>query len=94
MSTGGGAPCFHDNMIHMNSVGKTIFLDVPAIEIADRLKKTNLNERPLFSQLNSEQLKNEIELLRSHRIGFYMQAKLIFEGANISVDSIASAVTN
>lgn len=28
ISTGGGAPCFFDNMEFMNRVGKTVFLDV------------------------------------------------------------------
>src|SRR5438874_1229377 len=33
MSTGGGAPCFFNNIKQMNDSGKTIFLDVPAKEI-------------------------------------------------------------
>src|SRR5260221_14675660 len=42
MSTGGGAPCFHNNMSLMNNSGKTIFLDVPAKEIGYRLELTGL----------------------------------------------------
>jgi len=75
MSTGGGAPCFYDNITLMNQSGTTIFLDVPASEIARRLEETNLNERPLFSKLSSEQLKDKIEWLRSQRIIYYRQAK-------------------
>jgi len=88
MSTGGGAPCFHDNMLQMNNFGQTIFLDVPAKEIAHRLEKTNLTERPLFSKLSQEQLKDKIEFLRSQRMRFYKQAKFIFEGNNIPVETI------
>jgi shikimate kinase len=94
MSTGGGAPCFHDNMEKMNDSGKTIFLDVPAKEIANRLVKTNLNDRPLFAKLSSDQLKDKIEFLRSQRISFYKKAKYIFEGNDISVESIISKITN
>ena len=77
MATGGGAPCFFDNMAVMNQSGKTIFLDVSATEIARRLQETNLTERPLFSKLSSEQLKDKIEWLRSQRISFYKQAQHI-----------------
>ena len=93
MSTGGGAPCFHDNMTKMNDSGKTIFLDVPAKEIAHRLEKTDLTERPLFSKLSSEQFKDKIEFLRSQRIGFYKKAQFTFEGNDISVESIISKIT-
>jgi shikimate kinase len=75
MATGGGAPCFFDNMSLMNQSGLSIFLDVPASEIARRLQQTNLTERPLFSKLSSDQLKDKIEWLRSQRISFYRQAK-------------------
>jgi shikimate kinase len=94
MSTGGGAPCFFDNMKQMNDSGKTIFLDVPAKEIADRLEKTNLTERPLFSKLSLEQLKDKIEFLRSQRISFYKMAEYIFEGREMPVESIISKVTS
>jgi shikimate kinase len=93
MSTGGGAPCFHDNMKKMNDSGKTIFLDVSAKEIADRLEKTNLVERPLFARLSPDQLKDKIEFLRSQRIGFYKQASIIFNGSDIPIETIVSAIT-
>jgi len=94
MSTGGGAPCFHDNLAEMNGTGKTIFLDIPSREIAGRLAKTNLNERPLFAKLSLEQLKDKIEFLRSQRIGFYKMAKYIFAGNDIDVESIISKITD
>ncbi len=94
MSTGGGAPCFHDNMVQMNASGKTVFLDVPAKEIANRLEKTNLTERPLFAKLSAEQLKDKIEFLRSQRIVFYKQAKFVFEGSDLPVEMIFSKITD
>jgi shikimate kinase len=77
MATGGGTPGFFDNMMQMNQSGKTVFLDVPTAEICARLQKTNLSTRPLFSDLNLEQLKAKIDLLRSQRIDFYKQASVI-----------------
>lgn len=92
MSTGGGAPCFHDNLNIMNQSGKTIFLDVPAKEIASRLVKTNLSERPLFAKLSDDVLKDKIEFLRSQRISFYRQANFVFEGSDFVVEEIAQRI--
>ena len=38
ISTGGGAPCFFDNMEFMNRVGKTVFLDVHPDVLFRRLR--------------------------------------------------------
>ncbi len=91
MATGGGAPCFHHNMELMNQFGKTIFLDVPAKKIADRLMKTNLSERPLLAKLNEDVLKDKIEFLRTQRIHFYKQANFIFSGNEISIEKVIAA---
>jgi shikimate kinase len=74
MATGGGTPCFFDNMEQINKAGKSIFLDVPAHEIATRLKRSSQNKRPLFENLYDEELKAKIESLRSQRIPFYQKA--------------------
>jgi shikimate kinase len=87
MATGGGAPCFFDNMSAMNSFGKTVFLDVDTSEICSRLEKTNLSERPLFSNLSLDQLKIKIDSLKSQRIEFYKQAKVAIS-TNITVVEI------
>jgi shikimate kinase len=92
MSTGGGTPCFHDNLKIMNQSGKTIFLDVPAKEIASRLAKTNLSERPLFAKLNGDVLKDKIEFLRSQRISFYKQANFVFAGSDFLIEEIAQRI--
>ena len=47
VATGGGAPCFYDNMDLMNRTGVTLFLDVDSYELADRLIKSK-TERPLI----------------------------------------------
>ena len=91
MATGGGAPCFFDNMPIMNQSGKTIFLDVPASEIARRLQKTELIERPLFSKLSDDQLKDKIEWLRSQRISFYKQAGHVISNL-VSLEELVTLV--
>ena len=58
MATGGGAPCFFDNLELMNQTGITIFLDVPTKEIARRISSQS-DTRPLLLNLDFEQLKDK-----------------------------------
>ncbi len=88
MATGGGAPCFFDNIKTMNELGITIFLDVPTIEIAKRIVSSKGEERPLLKASGIDGLKDQIEFLRSQRIGFYKQAKMSFAGNQISSSQI------
>jgi len=88
MATGGGAPCFFDNMETINKSGKSIFLDISAKEIARRIKRSNLNKRPLFENLHDEELKDKIEFLRSQRIPFYQKAHLHLKGEEIQVNEL------
>lgn len=91
MATGGGTPGFFDNMKLMNRFGKTIFLDISSPEICARLQKTDLSLRPLFANLNPEQLKNKIDLLRSQRIDFYKQASVTVS-ADTTLDDIEKRI--
>jgi shikimate kinase len=88
MATGGGAPCFFDNIKMMNESGITIFLDVPTMEIAKRIILSKGEERPLLKSNGIDGLKDQIEFLRSQRISFYKQAKMTFTGEQISVKEI------
>jgi shikimate kinase len=90
MATGGGAPCFFDNMEVMNQAGTTIFLDVPAKEIAKRISGQSVN-RPLLLNLSFEELKDKIEFLRSQRKPFYRIAKHTCKGAGITVTDLEFA---
>lgn len=87
MATGGGAPCFKDNMEMMNASGITIFLDVPAKEICSRILKQSQN-RPLLKHETPDSLKDRIEFLRSHRIPFYRKANHSLSGNEISPQKI------
>ncbi len=88
MATGGGAPVYHGNMDKMNEAGVSIFLDVPAKEIAERIAKTPVAQRPLLNSSGLDGLKDQIEFLRSQRIQFYKQATHIFSGASITSEEV------
>jgi len=88
LATGGGAPVFFDNMEFMNKIGQTIFLDVPAREIANRILRSNKEERPLLAKLAPDELKDQIEFLRSQRIRFYNQATYKLSADTILVEDV------
>ncbi len=92
LATGGGAPCFFNNMEIMNESGATIFLDVPLSEILGRLSKTDLNTRPLFSGLNADMVKAELLKLRTERLPFYSKAKIQLTKENLQTKEILEAI--
>ncbi len=49
LATGGGTPCFHDNMALLNQAGITLWLDVPVAELAARLAPEEVAKRPLLA---------------------------------------------
>jgi shikimate kinase len=92
MATGGGAPCFFDNMEQMNLSGMTVFLDVPTMEIAGRIISSKGEERPLLKSNGIDGLKDQIEFLRSQRLSFYSQASLTIRGDQIDSNKIIEKI--
>lgn len=74
VSTGGGAPCFFDNMDWMNQHGNTIFLDMPVSVLAERLWKGR-EKRPLLAGLVKQEYEAFISVRLNTRLTFYLQAK-------------------
>ena len=91
MATGGGTPCFHNNMELMKLSGIVIFLDVPPSEIANRTSH-QLQNRPLLKNETKDSFKDRIEFLRSQRTAFYQQAHYILEGTNITSTAIIDLI--
>ncbi|MGB4776233.1 MAG: shikimate kinase, partial [Daejeonella sp.] len=54
VATGGGAPCFHDNMDWMDQNGVTIYLSLPAKALANRLENSKTT-RPLIEDLKGDE---------------------------------------
>ena len=78
ISTGGGLPCFHDNMTIMNERGITVYLDVPMEELAVRLGFSK-NVRPVLKKRSGEELIDFIKGNLMVRKPFYEQAKIRFQ---------------
>ncbi len=92
VATGGGAPCFGDNLAMMQATGTTVFLDVPALEIAKRMDQGHTHARPLLATIDQYSLKDHIEFLRSQRLPFYRQAHHTLKGSAITVGDVLMAL--
>ena len=73
ISTGGGTPCFFDNIGHMNSKGTTVYLQVPVERLFKRLSIAR-KQRPLIKDKTDEELRAFIAEQLAKREPFYSQA--------------------
>jgi shikimate kinase len=78
LACGGGTPCFHDNMMVMNSLGITVWLNTPKEIMAARLLE-EAGHRPLINGLSPERLQEFIEDKLEERLQFYNQARIIID---------------
>lgn len=83
LATGGGAPCFFDNMDLMNNAGFCVFLDVEISSLVNRLIHAK-TERPLIKGKSPEELHVFIEGLLAKRRPYYEKARYILKGSEIT----------
>jgi shikimate kinase len=91
VSTGGGTPCFFDNMAWMNNNGLTIYIDMPAAALAKRLEQGK-HKRPLLKDLDEAGLVDFITGKLQDRLSHYNQAQLIIDGINLNTELLKAAV--
>lgn len=77
LATGGGTPCFHDNINVLNANTFTLWLDVPAAVLARRLERGGAARRPLLAAAGPQLAASLAETLAA-RQRFYSQARLRF----------------
>lgn len=78
ISTGGGAPCFFDNMEFMNEMGTTVYLKVSVEELAKRLEVCK-STRPVLKGRSGDELVAFIAENLNKRTPHYMQASIVFD---------------
>lgn len=88
ISTGGGTPCFFDNMDYMNSVGTTIYLKAAPEALADRLN-TCKDKRPLIKDKSEEELLTFVAENLAKREPYYSKAIIVHEpGELVNKDDV------
>ena len=86
ISTGGGTPCFFDNMLWMNKRGKTVFLQA-TLEVLFARLKVGRETRPLLANLTDMELKRFIDSRLKERLPFYQLA--VYSYSSDHLESLA-----
>ncbi|MFM6977010.1 MAG: shikimate kinase [Sphingobacteriaceae bacterium] len=87
VSTGGGTPCFFDNIDWMNQQGKTIYMHVPVGALAIRLENSKTN-RPLIGDRKGEELQAFIADKLAEREAYYQKAQMMVSGLDMTADKM------
>ena len=78
-ATGGGYPCWEDNMECLHELGTSIYIRWKAPDLAARLMLTDLNERPVLQGKTKEELLAFIQPQLEAREPFYLKADYIID---------------
>ena len=91
VSTGGGAPCFCDNMNIMQTYGETIYLRIDEDILLERLKVA-AKSRPIVMGKSEEELREYVSNLKKNCEHHYTQAKHIVSGRLLKVSDILNVI--
>lgn len=87
VSTGGGTPCFFDNMQWMKENGTTIFVRVSPTTSFHRIMNAK-RKRPLVYGKTEEELRQYVENHYNSRLPIYEQANFIVKGENFDIEEV------
>lgn len=93
ISTGGGTPCYSNNINILNSLGKTFYLHLFSKEIFQRLRYQK-HKRPLISYLSDDKLLFFIHKHLSNRIKYYDKSNYKIEIGSSFPEEIAFSIHN
>ncbi len=91
ISTGGGAPCFFNNLEVMKKSGVVVYLQMAVKSLVDRLLNAK-KVRPILKDLSGEESYLFIDKQLSDREIFYKKANLIVKGESINIDTLANSI--
>ena len=91
VSTGGGAPCFFDNIDVMNSSGLCVYIRMTPEALAARLRNAKSN-RPLLKDKTEAELTNFIKEQLEKRRAFYEQARYVIDNDNGTPEEAAAKI--
>jgi shikimate kinase len=91
MATGGGTPCFYNNIDYLKKQGTVVWLNTSTESLYQRLAREK-DKRPLIKNIPDVELKSYIIKKYSSRKIFYQQANVILPEENLSLDNLVSKI--
>jgi shikimate kinase len=93
VSTGGGMPCFDDNMQLMNETGITVYLKATPELIISRIDPAS-RVRPIFRKMQGENLMEKITLHLLSREPYYEQSHITIDASRPDSAEIKNMITD
>ena len=92
ISTGGGTPCFFDNMDVICRSGISIYLHWSIPALISRLNMVR-RKRPLLKNIQPSELLDHVSVHLAQRELYYNRANIIVEGANLNLTLLLEELT-
>lgn len=86
-ATGGGYPCYEDNMECLAELGTSVYLRWEARDLAKRLMLTDLSERPVLQGRTEEELLSFISPQLAAREEYYLKADHVVDAPGFTEDA-------
>lgn len=91
VATGGGTPCYNENMEYMINSGVTVYLQMTPEKLLKRLADSRA-KRPLIRDLKNEELQSFIEEKLAEREKFYLRSAVIIDGSDPDINLLYSQI--
>jgi shikimate kinase len=91
ISTGGGTPCYNDNMDYMLKTGLTLYLKLTPGQLKSRLSESK-TERPLIKDLDPARLQYYIEEKLEFREKWYDRSEITIDGSDPDFNSLYTLI--
>jgi shikimate kinase len=92
VSTGGGAPCYRDNMNLMNVSGVTVYLKLPPGILYQRLVGSYRKNRPLIRDKSPQELLEYITEKLNEREAYYNRSRIIVSAEFIHIHELEKTI--
>ncbi|MCB0762680.1 MAG: shikimate kinase [Flavobacteriales bacterium] len=83
VATGGGTPCFYDNLAYMKECGLVVYLKHDVSSLVFRLRNDSA-ARPLIAELSEQELEHFVHHHLEERREYYEDADLIINAMGMS----------
>ena len=91
ISTGGGTPCFFNNIDFMKQQGKVVWLNTSVDMLLERLLKQK-HSRPLIKNISDSELKSFIIKKLQDRKMYYEQAHVMLHEEVVTAESLLKSI--
>ncbi len=91
MSTGGGTPCFFNNMDYLKRKGVVVWLNTSLETVCQRLRKERAS-RPLVASIPDSELRAWVLKKYSGRKIFYQQAHVILPEEHLTLETLVTQI--